>query len=231
MGALYIKQMLMDQGNYFTASNLTLGTPSTFALASSFTSSKAMFMFANTTTSISTGKTIIVDRIRLMLSTDTAPATATYLKCAMRIDPSSRATSGNTTLKTTATGVNPAFVGSSAITGVAIAPICQLSAFSSGQMIVTTEGSSVRQVGQGQINFGTMVIGDIYDFRFGTDGADASYSKINTSVGSSWMPGRYIEYMSPCVISPYNWGVFHLWIPGAVTSTPAFEYEVSWWEI
>ena len=169
----------------------------------------------------------MLDRIRLILSTDVAPVTATYLRAAMRIDLSSRDTSAAATLKTTATGIVNANVGSSSITGIAVSPIAALSAFSTAGMAVTTEGSSVRQIGQGQINFGAMVIGDIYDFRFGSDGADIAQTKSS----STGMPGRYVEYMPPCIITPNTWGVFHLWIPGAATSTPAFEYEVSWWEL
>lgn len=228
MGAKYIKQLLLEEGNYFLASNLTLGTASTYALRTSFLSSQAMFIWRNTTTSPSTGKNIIIDRIRLILSTDVAPITATYLRAAMRIDLSSRDTSAAATAKSSASGlVNANVLAPLGAAQLPSSSIAALSAWSTAGMITTTEGTSVRICGQGQINFGAMVIGDIYDFRFGSDGADAPQSK-STSTG---MPGRYVEYMPPAIITPNTWGVFHLWIPGAVTSTPAFEYEVSWWEI
>lgn len=220
MGAKYSKTVVVDEGITWVACNPAPGTGINYTAVGTFSTVTAMFTWQNL--GLAGGKVIYPEKIRLLTTTaPTFTAGTGTLQCAVVLDNTSRAPSA---ANSTITPSNAYSTTTSTVSSVAM-----FNVFNANQMTVPTWGASKRIVGRGSIPVGIAVPGDAFIFQFGAD-ADVGSTPLLTTTRSI-QPATFVTNLPECGIGPGHFAVFHLWMPGfAVTTIPAFEYEVTWWE-
>jgi hypothetical protein len=212
--AVYARQKLLDGGgNMYCINNPTPGTGVSYALSGTYGSSTAMFTFFNAASST---KMFLPDHIKLIAS-GTQP-TITSIHYLMEVDSTARApTAGNATR--TPTNVNGASTTTSSIA---------VQGFNSGAMAVPAATSTARTVARGSLEWGQSIAGDEYVIDFGDSGDGGGTGM--TTAARAVTPGRFTTNGNPFILAPGQYGVFHLWLPSASGSTPAYEFEACWME-
>lgn len=224
MGAKYSKTIVVDEGQTFVACNPIPGTGTNYTAVATFSTVAAMFTWANTATG-SNGKNIIPDKIRLITTTPPtlgAAGTGT-LQCAIVLDATSRAPSA----------ANTTIIPSNAysVTATISSSVATFNVFNANQMTVPTWGTNKKLVGRASVPVSNPSAGDNIVFNFGDDNDYGSSSTLS-ALRITGVSANYSVCLPPVVIGPGNYCVFHLWMPGALTTTvPAYEYEVTWWEV
>lgn len=223
MGAKYTKTVVMDEGQTWVACNPIPGTGINYTAVATFSTVAAMFTWANVATA--GGKSIVPDKIRLISTTAPTMGVAGTgtLQCAVVLDVTSRAPSA----------ANSTIIPSNAyaVTAQLATSVATFNVFNANQMTVPTWGSTKRIVGRAAVPISNAAIGDSIVFSFGVD-KDPGMSTILTAFRSTAVAANYSVCLPPVAIGPGGYLVFHLWMPGAAATTiPAYEYEVTWWEV
>ncbi len=226
----YAKSIVVDEGNYFVATNATIGTAVTYSLVTNLSSTQAMFVWSNRASNGTPGlaKTTIVDRVRLMLSPGKVAPTgsAAVINYAVVVDSTSRQpTAGHVTLNVA--NVNIASAQTS---------ICNFMGFTTGQVVtVPLATGTARTVAYGQLASNALVPGDEYVLQFGSHDGSGNY--LSTQAGTAGAanlriaPSRFVTHEGPLIIPPGCWGVIYVWSTAWATNQPCFEYQASWWEV
>jgi hypothetical protein len=207
------KHILADEGQYFVATNPTIGTGVAHALLTAYTSTSALFVIRNNDST--GGKRIYLDYMRLLLTA--APAAGVSLEFALQVDSASRAPTANNV------AITPVNVNSDSST----ASVANVQAFSAGALTVPAPGSTARTVGRGRIPTGINVVGDEYVLQCGTDCPGPS--GVLTAIRAT-QPARLLAGMAPIVIGPTQSLVIYRWSLTETTTAPSYEYELGWWE-
>ena len=201
------KHPLAQEGTYFVAENPTLGTGAAGGVLAAFADATAAFVIQNTLDpSIPNQPNIDLDVMKLMYTV--APASATGLRYAIKLDNASRIPTAGFALLGIAQNVG----------SVLRASIAKVWAFTGGTlMTVPVSSGSARVVAAGAIG-GLPVVGSESMVRFGDIGANSSG---NTGGMSP---------TTPVSIPPGWFAVIYLWWPGNAVTGPSAEYEISWTE-
>lgn len=208
------KHPLSEEGQYFVATNPTIGTGVAHALVTAFSDTSGLFVIKNNDTA--GGKRIYLDFIRLMLTA--APTAGNSLELALKIDPGNRLpTAGNV-------AVTPANVNADSSN----ASIANVQAFNAAALTVPASSASARTVGRVKVPTGVNVIGDEYVLQFG--GVDYQSSSPPLTAIRAAQPARFVDHCAPIVIGPQQYLVIHRWSLTEATAAPSYEYEIGWWE-
>lgn len=208
------KHLLADEGQYFVTTNPTPGTPITYALQTAFSDTSALIVIKNNDNP--GGKRIYLDFLKLLLGA--APATTSSIQYAVKLDNINRQpTAGSQTL-------TPA----NANMDSASAPIAQVFAFNAAAPTVPASSNSARVVARGTVEFGLNIAGDEYVIKFGQV-EDPGATTLLTAARATGS-GRFADASAPIIIGPQQFAVIYLWMPGAATTAPTFEFELAHWE-
>lgn len=207
---------LADEGQYFKATNATIGTGIIHALTTSWSATAALFCLRNTDSE--GAKRLFLDYVRIITGpTAIAMTAATSIEAAVTIDNTNRHSSGGTAI----TPVNTNMDSSNAT----------IAALNFGAEVLSAASGSVRLVARAALArrvAPAMVTGDQFFFNFG-----AAENPVISTVGAAapaTAPMQYAVPMGPAVIGGGDSLNFHLWYPAGATTAPTYEFEIAWWE-
>lgn len=196
-----------DEGQYFTATNATLGTAITGTAApTAFSATVALMSLYNSATT--NGKRIYLDY--LMLSPKAAGTNGTNFSYAMSGDRVNRFSSGGSAI--TPVNVN---MDSDAVS---------LATLNVGAITAAAAGTSVRRLSHGILRTVIKVIGDQYLFMFG----NASPSLAGIPLEGTLQAALVIP-CPPVVIGPGHSWLFHE-MAASQSVAATWEFQMGWWE-
>lgn len=206
------KHPLADEGAYFSTQNPALGTALAGPVLTSFSDTTAAFVFYNTTDPAQAGaKNLYLDFIKMAFTV--APASATGMRYAIKLDTGNRAPTGGST-QLTGSGGSP---GASAVGPVVNASIAKVWAFTGGAFMTVPASVNPRVVGLGGIG-ALPIVGTEFMIRFGDCGPNAGAVAASTS------------HAAPVVVPPGQYCVVHLWFPSNAATGPSMELDIGWAE-
>lgn len=199
-----------DEGQYFTATNATLGTAiSGTAAPTAFSATVALMSLYNGAIASTTGaKNIYLDYIRL--EPRAAGTNGTNFLYAMSIDAGNRYSSGGTAI--TPVNVN---MNSSSATGAVL---------NVGALTATAASASVRRASHGQVRSVIKVIGDVYLFLFGQSAATAA-GMVLEGTAQAMIP----IHCPPVVLGPNCSFLLHE-VAASQSVAATYEFSMGWWE-
>jgi hypothetical protein len=208
------KHTLADEGQYFVATNPTIGTGVAHANVTAFSATSGLFVIKNN--DASGGKRIYLDYMKLIV---TAIATTTAMEdFAFVTDTGNRTPTGGNV------AITPVNTNADSSNGT----IAVVNAFSAAALTVPA-AVSAKTVGRAHIPFATAtpgIAGDEYVVQFGAvDMMPSASAPATTRTG----PCRMVTNAPPIVLGPQQYLVIHRWSAGE-TGSSSFEYELAWWE-
>jgi hypothetical protein len=206
------KHPLADEGSYFTTQNPTLGTALQYAVTTSFTDTVGAFVFQNTADpSQPNSPFLYLDFIKLAFTV--APASATGMRYAVKLDSGNRApTAGSTQL--TGQGGSP---GASPTGPIVRQSVSKIWSFTGGASLTVPASVNARVVALGGIG-ALPVVGSEFMLRFGDTGPNSGGAASGTS------------HAAPVVIAPGWFAVVYLWFPSNATTPASVELDIGWYE-
>lgn len=197
-----------DEGSYFVTTNPTPGTPINYAIQTTFSDTVAAFTFRNGAGA--GGKRIYLDYIRMLMGA-TAPASATSMHYALKVDNIIRGSAG-----TVPVPQNPNMAADNAsIADIRYTPT------------VAAVGASARLVDRGVVRSVIPVANDEYIFSFGSVEKAASISDIAGTTAK-----RIVIPCPPVILGPgaNHTALLHIWLPANAATAGQFEFGTGHWE-
>jgi hypothetical protein len=211
-GAIHVvpltRRDMADEGSYFVGSNPTVSTGVAYATTTSLVKTTAMFALFNSARA--GGPRSYLDYIRLWL---TAVSTGgVSMEALIESDWKDRTPSANNAL------IPLVGCGDGK-------PVTLLQAFATGTLTVPTTSvdGRAKTLGRCRIATGLGIVGDEYEFQFGSEHRDAGYQGLTAAELAT--PARKVGHFAPAFAEPGQWLVFYMWWLTAA-GTPSFEYEV-----
>ena len=200
-------QMLTDEGSYFVATNATWETAIAGGITATFSDIVGLLAIRNT--AATGGKRIFLDYIRLIMTV--IPASGTNQHFGITVDNAlTRFTSGGTAL--TPKNLN---LGSDQET---------IAAVNFGVLTIAAISSKGIRAGRMQARTTVGVVGDVYEFKFGSLSIPAQGpAKATTS-------DHIVMHCAPVVLNGQEVMVLHHWAASNATTGPSYEIEMGWSE-
>lgn len=206
------KHPLADEGSFFTTQNPTLGTALAAAVQATFSDTVAAFVFQNTADpSMSSSVGLCLDFVKLSFTV--APASATGMRYAVKLDNGSRAPSAGST-QLTGSGGSP---GASAVGPIVRSSVAKIWGFTGGAFMTVPASVNARVVASGGIG-ALPVVGSEFMIRFGDNGPNSGAAGAGTS------------HAAPVIVPPGWFAVLHLWFPGNAATGASIEPDIGWFE-
>lgn len=201
---------LADEGSYFVATNVTLGTPITGTAApTAFSATVALLSLYNSlTASTSPSKRIYLDWLQLEVRA--AGTNGTFFQFAQSIDAGNRYGSGGTAV----TPVNPNMDSAAA----------SIATLNVGALTATAASAGVRRVKHGQIRSVIKVIGDVYLFTFGQS-SPALAGMVLEGTAQAMIPIQCPQV----VLGPNQTFLLHE-VAASQSVAATYEFSMGWWE-
>jgi hypothetical protein len=210
--AVRTKHPLADEGSYFSTQNPTLGTALAGGIQATFSDTVAAFVFQNTADpSSSISPSLCLDFIKLMFTV--APASATGMRYAVKLDNGPRAPTAGST-KLTGQGGSP---GASAAGPVLRSSVANIWAFTGGAFMTVPASVNARVVAAGGVG-ALPIVGTEFMVRFGDNGPNFAAAAGGTS------------HAAPIVVPPGWYAVVYLWFPSNAATGPSVELDLGWFE-
>lgn len=210
------KHALADEGTYFTFANPTPGTGIAYgatAPPTGFSDTVPFFLFYNSNPI--GGKRICLDYLKLLQFGGTAPATTTSVQATLKIDNNR----GITSAASTYTLIAPSKAnGASNLT-----PSLKLYVPTGAVATIPAVTTAARVIGRAQLKGGPTLLLDEYTLSFGAVDGVAGGGYLTTVAA-------YNTRMPAFELAPQEYGILHLWMPGAATNPFTFEFEGGGWE-
>lgn len=201
------KHLLSAEGSAWGVTTPTPGTAVTYALQTTF-SDTVGFVAVRNIDPVG-GRTVTIDKLRII--TVAVAATVTSVEWAVKIDNINRTpTAGFTTLSP----ANTRFGGA--------APAAQVFIPNAGSLTVPAASAAARLIGRGTLRSVIPVAKEVWSIFFG------AVESVGLSAGTT--AGSYADHASAFTLNPGDTAMIHLWQPGAATTTPTFELEISGWD-
>jgi hypothetical protein len=200
--------MLAAEGAYFRATNPTPGTALTHAITSAWVATTPTLLIRNTDAS-STGKTLYLDYIRLIMTV--IPTSSTGWDVAVILDPNNRYASGGTAIA----------LGGNCNTAFSTASIASI-------FWTPTASAAVapRLVSRGRAFSVIPVVGSALMIPFA-----AQDFAVSSTMGGTVATHLYVP-CGPIALGPgsNHSALIYCWFPANATTGPSFEVEIGWWE-
>lgn len=213
------KYGLADEGSLFTASSAAATPPFNYGTTvaqqgqiTAFGDTTPLWVIANGAKSDNPAR-IYLDYLRLLLA-GTAPTGTISLELAVRVDAIAK-------LPTNANQytINPAV----AADGLSVFPGSVYAYLAAQAMATPASSGAVRNAARSRIPTGVAVVGDCYEFRFGTvDGSP----RMGLTAARATDPAKMIGDCQAVVINPGEWATIHLWWLTSATNLPTWEWEL-----
>lgn len=201
---------LADEGSYFMIKNPTVGTGIAGIAAADGAEGLEQLLFIRNTSSVDEGKRIYLDHLRLIPTAAGTNGTTTMFVSVLDSG-ANRYTSGGTEY----TPKNMNMYSSDT------AP-CQ---FVFGAVVTAAPSADVRITGGGALRLGVIkVIGDVYDFNFGSTSPQASPSVVTS--GTAQINVQWPH--APVVIGPQQMWMLEVYA-ASQTVAASFEFEFKFW--
>lgn len=217
VGLLSSHNLLAAGGALFSVNTPSPGTGVAYAQLTSFSATaNGLFVISNNN-SANGGKNIILDRLSLF---ETA-AVATGTAISFEVYNETGIVAGTTAVATrTPVQINTGS-GYSQTTGAVV------QAFSAGAITIPAAVGTRRLQGQAWIPVGVNVVKDNYVLDFGIDGPTQSRTGLTAARATD--TARCVGAMNPIIIAPQTTSWINCW--GLGTSTPSFEYNLTYFEV
>jgi hypothetical protein len=203
---------LADEGSYFMVKNPTVGTGIAGIAAADGAEGLEQLLFLRNTSTVSEGKRVYIDRLRLIPTAAGTNGTTTMFVSVIDSG-TNRYTSGGTDYSSSIKNMN--------MDSSDTAPVFM--AF--GAVVTAAPSADVRIVGGGALRLGVIkVIGDIYDFDFGASSRAQSPSAVTSGTAQIHVVWPH----APVVLGPQQ--MWMLEVYGASQSVAAsFEFELGFY--
>lgn len=219
--ALSSRQFLAGNGSYFTVNNPTPGTGVAYAQLASFSATaNGMFVIANNNaigTAASPGKSIYLDRLELQQTATVATGAVMHFE----VFNETGIVAGTTAVNT----ITPVQLNTSQFASQTTGATVQ--AFLTGAITIPAAVGTRRKQAEAWIETGVNVINDTYVVDFGADGV--AVTRMGLTAARATDPARLCTQANPIVIAPQTTSWINCW--GLGTSTPSFEYQLTYIEI
>jgi hypothetical protein len=210
--AVRTKHPLADEGSFFSTQNPTLGTALAAGIQATFSDTVAAFVFQNTgDPSGSVSPSLYLDFIKLIFTV--APASATGMRYAVKLDNGPRAPTAGST-KLSGTSGSP---GASAVGATVRSSVANIWAFTGGAFMTVPVSVNARVVAVGGIG-ALPIVGTEFMIRFGDNGPNFAAAAGGTS------------HAAPIVVPPGWYAVVYLWFPSNAATGPSAELDIGWFE-
>lgn len=205
------KQLLADEGSYFTANNGQTGQATAAAAPTSFVATTPAFLIYNGAPFAPTSPKIYLDYALWAVSV--APTSTTSVQLAIVRDIGNRFSS----LGTGGAQLTP-------IKGNSAGPGSVALVWSGGQLVASAaSGAAVTLVGNRILRGTIPIVNDVYIIQFG------SVDGVSAGVAAAAVASHILEPVPSLVLNPNESALIYLWYPGmtaAETNLP----EIGWWE-
>lgn len=219
VGLLSSRQFLAGRGNAFIVNNPTFGTAVAYALKTAW-SATANGLFVIQNKNAPGGANIYIDSITLK-QTATAPATTVSLNLDIWSE------IGFVTATSAVATITPVPLangqGYSSTTGALV------QAFSAGAATIPAAVGARTAQQQVSIPTGVTILGDVFEFDFGSDGPSAGTNGLTAARAAT--PARMTAQGEPIVVVPGTTTIINAWWTGAATNIPSFEYAMPYFEL